>query len=111
MMMTDTPEDVEFWQAVADFAYRLDSEPAAYRREAIEHFLAHSPEKPAGPELFGPLENFRRYAVLRLLEVWLAGPMERETQERRARDMLQAVGAALGRGLNSDDDPIPPRAN
>ena len=77
--MTDTSDDVDFWQTVADFAYMLDGEPAAFRREAIRCFLAHTPDPDA---LGGSLEDFRRYAVRRLLQIWLDGPMEVETQKR-----------------------------
>jgi hypothetical protein len=60
-----------FWQMIEDLAYFLDSEPAASRRERIEHFLGHV-EHP-NPEDWS-LEAFRRYAVLHLLSVWVAGP-------------------------------------
>jgi hypothetical protein len=63
--ITDAPDDVDFWQTLADFAYSLDGESAPNRRQAIEHFLAHSPT----PDPTGPIENYRRYAALRILKV------------------------------------------
>jgi hypothetical protein len=59
-----------FWQAIEDWAYCLDGAHVDDRRDRIKYFLEHVPR----PDPFGSLENFRKYAVLHLLSVWLAGP-------------------------------------
>ena len=78
--IADNPDDVAFWQGVADFAYMLDGETAAFRRDAIERFLANTPK----PNPRGPLEEYRRYALRLLLEIWLDGPMETEEPVAKA---------------------------
>ena len=77
-----------FWQDIEDLAYFLDSESAANRRERIEYFLAHV----SRPVLDESFEAFRRYAVLHLLAVWVAGPMEEETRKHLARQIAHGMG-------------------
>jgi len=83
----------EFWQDIHILAYMLDGEAAENRRERIAHFLKHT-TRPKHDErgCSVTLEDFRRAGVLGLLNVWLDGPVEPETQEHFAR----VIGAAMG---------------
>jgi hypothetical protein len=86
----------EFWQDIADLAYMLDNEHVDYRRKGLEAFLGHFPE----PDPRASFEDYRRYAVHRLLSVWLAGPDPlAESEEQRATRLTESI--RTGQIINS----------
>jgi hypothetical protein len=110
-----------FWEDVVCLAYAMDCEHAETRRAKLTYFLDHFPE----PDPRASFESFSRYAIHRLLSVWLAGPdpnAETEEQELarisdrsgplrpspRAQALLAEIGArTIAQTVEEDDDGAP----
>jgi hypothetical protein len=63
-------EETAWWQEMAEFAYCLDGMPSEEWRPACQRFLDKTPM----PDPRGSLEDFKRYAAMRLIEVVACGP-------------------------------------
>jgi hypothetical protein len=79
--------ETAWWQEIAEFAYFLDGKPLTEWRPACQSFLDKAPI----PDPRGSLENFKRYAALRLIEVLACGP------DPHAPDVLESDPTFLDR--------------
>jgi len=97
-------EDVDFWQVVMDMSYLMDGEPERYQRQKMTELLAWCNSEHTDDD---SLEQFRREAVIRLLDSVLQRPVgiwaPALIAQASADDLRTRIAEALDRVQQGED--------
>lgn len=90
-----------FWQDLEYLAHVVNDQPNAKQQESIKYFLSRWERDPDS------LKDFPRYAVRRLLSVWLASlavvDEVRESRRKQRRDQLRELADGKLKEANKED--------